>query len=201
MPSTIPTEVVAAIATGTFRIVTNTMTHTSPLSGHTQTVEFPGQRWRLDWTFKPLQSANADIMKAFLISLNGRAGRFYGFDPAKRTPRGVGTGTPLVNGASQTGTTLITDGWTTSQTGIMKKGDYFAVNGELKMITEDCNSDGSGNATLTFGPALRNSPGDNNAITVTNPVTTFMLDMDDPGWDVDQVLMYGFTLSAIEAFF
>jgi len=43
--------------------------------------------------------------------------------------KGVATGTPLVNGASQTGASLITNGWTNSTTGILKKGDVFTITG------------------------------------------------------------------------
>ena len=55
--------------------------------------------------------------------------------------KGVATGTPLINGASQSYTTptsaeltantydLITDGWTNSTTGIVKAGDVFTIAG------------------------------------------------------------------------
>lgn len=118
---------------------------------------------------------------------------------------GVATGTPLVNGAGQnvnysavkdTGEqTLITDGWTASQTGILKKGDVFtianvyAVNPVTKekkpflrqfTVKSDANSDGTGNATFTISPPIIHSdtpqnnaqqtvdsiPADNAAITV-----------------------------------
>jgi len=91
---------------------------------------------------------------------------------------GVNTGTPLIDGASQSTTysasknsqtqTLNTDGWTVSQTGILKAGDKFtcgvyAVNdgtkvstGELQnfTVTADADSDGSGDATFTISPPI-----------------------------------------------
>jgi hypothetical protein len=93
---------------------------------------------------------------------------------------GVATGTPLVNGASQTSTyssvkdsmtqSLITDGWTNSTTGILKAGDVFtiasvyAVNPVTKavlpflkqfVVTADADSGAStGPATLTIYPAI-----------------------------------------------
>lgn len=113
---------------------------------------------------------------------------------------GVNTGTPLVNGASQNVTyatskdtwtqSLITDGWTASQTGILKAGDVFTLAGvnainqrtrestgnlQTFVVTADANSDGSGNATFTVSPPIITSgpyqtvdaaPADNAAITV-----------------------------------
>lgn len=95
--------------------------------------------------------------------------------------KGTASGTPLINGADQGATetdqgdaTLVTDGWTASQTPILKKGDVFtigddvyAVNprtkqstGELRQftVTADTNSDSGGNATIPIEPALNANP-------------------------------------------
>lgn len=114
---------------------------------------------------------------------------------------GVATGTPLVKGAGQntaysaskdTGTqSLITDGWTASTTGILKKGDVFTIAGVYAVnpvtkatlaflrqfvVMADADSGAStGDATLTISPAIITSgafqtcsavPADNAAITV-----------------------------------
>lgn len=86
-------------------------------------------------------------------------------------PIGVATGTPLVNniGGYAIGTTSIaTDGWTISTTGILKQGDIisFAGHSQRYIITADTNSDGSGNSTLAITPALTASVANNEAITV-----------------------------------
>lgn len=93
---------------------------------------------------------------------------------------GVATGTPLVNGASQTSTyatvkdsmtqTLNTDGWTNSTTGILKAGDVFTIAGVYAVnpvtkatlpflkqftVTADANSGATtGPAALTIYPAI-----------------------------------------------
>lgn len=106
--------------------------------------------------------------------------------------KGTATGTPLVNGATQTGTSLVTDGWTNSITGILKTGDVFTLAGVFSVnpvtgtstgnlqqftVTADANSDGSGNSTLTISPGITTSgayktvsasPADNAAITVVS---------------------------------
>jgi hypothetical protein len=139
-------------------LVSNTQTFTSPLSGAIQTVEIPGARWTVSFSLTAMDAADAALWRAFTAKLRGQAGRFYLWNMARPIARGIGTGTPVVSGAGQSGATLVTSGWTISTTGILKAGDFFSVNGELKLLVADANSDGSGVATLTFEPPLRSSP-------------------------------------------
>lgn len=102
---------------------------------------------------------------------------------------GVATGTPLVNGGSQTSSyatvkdtmtqTLNTDGWTNSVTGILKAGDVFTIAGVFDVnpvtkatlpflkqfvVTADANSGAStGPAALTIYPAIITSGAFQNA--------------------------------------
>lgn len=147
----------------------------SPLTGAQQVVELTGAAWVIAATFGSLKQAEAATLGAFIARLRGSVNTFTWHHRGHPTPRGVGTGTPLVAGASQTGASLTTDGWTPSQTGILLAGDFFAVNGELKRLVTDADSDGAGAATLTFEPPLRASPADDAAITVTQPTATFRL--------------------------
>lgn len=195
-----PTLTQQAPVTLEWALQSNTQTFTSPLNGTVQTMELPGARWRASFAFQNLSDADAATLQAFLTKLRGQANRFTLYNFARPKPNGVGTGTPLVNGASQTGTTLVTDGWTASQTGILKAGDFFSVNGELKMCVADCNSDGSGNATITFEPPLRAAPADNAAITVTNPTTTFMLTEATSKWVTRAPIITDVQIDAIEMF-
>lgn len=105
-------------------------------------------------------------------------------------------GTPLVNGASQTGTSLITDGWTASAATRLKQGDVFtiasvyAVNPQSRettgalqqfVVTSDAASDGSGNMTISISPAITltgayqtvdSLPADNAALTIVGAAST-----------------------------
>ncbi len=107
----------------------------------------------------------------------------------------------LVNGASQTGYDLVTDGWQASQTGIMLAGDWLQLGtgntSRLYKVMADANSDASGNATLTLWPKLRSSPADNDAITVSSPKGRFML-AQDIDWSIDEAHIYGLNFSAVE---
>jgi hypothetical protein len=105
-------------------------------------------------------------------------------------------GTPLVNGAGQSGTSLITDGWTAAAAKRLNEGDVFtianvnAVNpqnrqttGELRqfVVRADGFSDASGNLTLTIEPSIVVSgaeqsvdaaPADDAALTVLGAADT-----------------------------
>lgn len=137
----------------------------------------------------------------------GNMGMAFGFkhsmdqNVAMHTVGALG-GTPLVNGAGQVTAvwaetqSLVTDGWSNSITGLLKKGDVFtianvfAVNPQSKAttkslrkfsVTADADSNGSGQATITITPAIVSSgpfqnvnaaPADNAAITVIGTAAT-----------------------------
>lgn len=106
-------------------------------------------------------------------------------------------GTPLVNGASQSGGSLITDGWTAAAATRLKRGDCFnianvyAINpqhrdstGQLRdfVCTADGASDGSGNMTPTIYPQIIASgafatcdslPADNAALTIFGSASAY----------------------------
>lgn len=128
---------------------------------------------------------------------DGRLGEGYGFDLYDEPVAGIFTagtygGTPLINGASQSGNTLVTDGWTVTTT-TLNVGDTFTIagvfninpqtranTGQLKqfVVATKTVTDGSGNSTITIGEdgiittgPRRNvsaAPADNAAITVTS---------------------------------
>jgi coat protein Gp5 len=82
---------------------------------------------------------------------------------------GAYAGTGVVNGANQTGSNLVTNGWTASITGLLNVGDVITVagvnainpknrttTGSLRnfVVTAAVNSDGSGNATIPIYPSI-----------------------------------------------
>jgi hypothetical protein len=187
------------IKSNNFGLVSNTRRFTSPFNNAVQTIELTGARWKATYTTPPLTRAQRAELQAFLIKLRGGANTFNAYDPDGKTAMGTPTGTPLVNGGSQTGNSLIIDGCSAGITGWLKVGDYFSVNGELKMIIADVNTNGSGEATLTFEPSLRASPANNAVIDVTTPTCEMMLvDDDQAQWDSNEHKLSIITFSGIE---
>jgi hypothetical protein len=185
----------------TWSLLSFTQTQVSPLNQSSLTIELPGARWACSFGYGDFLEADSALLEATLVQLMGRAGRVYLWNFARPVPRGIGTGTPLVNGAGQSGNSLNIDGASNSITGWLKAGDYFGVNGELKMMTADANTNGSGQATLSFSPMLRSSPADNAPITLNKPTATFALADDRQSWAVGPPrLSVHQTLSFVETF-
>lgn len=179
---------------------------TSPFNLKQQVFRHPGQRWEADVTLPPLQRADAELWASFLLRLRGQQGTFLLGDPANATPRGTASatpGTPVVNGASQTGDELNIDGLPTSETGYLKAGDYIQLGSgataTLHKVLEDVNSNGSGEATLNLWPQVRTAPADNAAVTVSNAQGNFRLASNETMWDINNATLYGITFGAVEA--
>lgn len=169
-----------------FRLETNTQRFESPLTKNVQRVLLPGARWTCTYSLPAMNRAQMAEWQAFLMQLEGGVNTFYGFDPDGRTPRGAAAtnpGTPLVMGGNQTGSSLIIDGAPANVTGWLLTGDYITVNDQMVMVTAPVNTDGSGQATIPFKPALRSSPSDNAPVTVQNSTCLMILSDDQQtGW-------------------
>ncbi len=132
----------------------------------------------------------------------GRLGGMTNYETVYAPTHTVGdwAGTPLVNGAGQSVTyenckqtfssTIVTDGWDTGVTGLLKKGDIITINGVMAVnpvskvstgrlqtfvVKSDVDSDGSGAAAIEISPPLitdgayktvDSAPADNAEITV-----------------------------------
>lgn len=202
MPITYPLSLPAVKSPA--RIVLNAQSSVaisrSPSSYVSSVYKWSGQMWTAEITLPMMERADAEQWVAWLLKLNGLEGTFLLGDTAGKTPRGIATGTPLVNGGSQTGQSLITDGWTAGQTGIMKAGDYIQIGQRLYKILSDANSDGGGNATFDIWPRLRESPSNNAAITVSNTVGLFRLASNTvPLANIGANKLYAVAFSAMEA--
>ena len=175
----------------------------SPFTFAGQTFAYPGQMWTADLTLPPMKRADAEQWNAWLLSLRGQLGTFLMGDPMGATARGVATGTPLVNGGSQTGGTLVIDGATNSTSSWLKAGDYIQLgsNGSSRLhkVLADANSDGSGNVTLDIWPHIRVAPADNATVTVSNAKGLFRLSSNEQAFSINESAIYGMTFGAMEA--
>ncbi|MFN3231680.1 MAG: hypothetical protein ACE363_05920 [Alphaproteobacteria bacterium] len=195
-PTTLPD---ARFTTTTFGADFNNITHLS-LNRSRQVVSRAGDLLIFEFQLPPKTPAQADAWVAWAMGQRGSFGTFYGFDPDRRTPRGVATGSPLVAGASQSGYSLATDGWTPSVTGILRAGDWIEVGGLLRMVTQDADSSAGGAATLSISPGIGpgQSPADNAPVTVTGAKGIFRLIDDRLTWDSDVIRLQGLSFRAIE---
>ncbi len=120
---------------------------------------------------KGLFQSSKQIATQYEKGRMGTAGGFQWIKDQNVRTHTVGTlgGTPAVNGASQTGSSIVTDGWTAVAALRLKKGDIVSfdlvygvnpVSGDNLadlarfVVTADVSSDGSGNATIPISPPL-----------------------------------------------
>lgn len=178
---------------------------TSPFSYAQQVYKHQGQRWQAEVAMPPMSRAEAEEWFSFLVKLKGQFGTFLIGDPHS-APRGSASstpGTPVVNGASQTGDTLAIDGLPASATGYLKAGDYIQLGSgsaaQLYKVLNDVDSNASGEANLDIWPDLRSSPADDATVVVSDAVGVFRLSTNEIGVDINEIELFGITFAAIEA--
>lgn len=178
----------------------------SPFSGVQQAQAHPGELWGLEVEWPPLTRSEAEPLIAALLKLRGRFGTFFFGDPDGKTPRGAAAetpGTPLVNGAGQSGHALEIDGAPANTPGYLKAGDYIQLGGganaRLHKVLEDASSDSLGNVALTIWPALRSAPADDQPVIVTGAIAAFRLASGETPWETDARGLYAVALAAVEA--
>lgn len=140
--------------------------------------------------FNPGSAVSESYRSGMLESPASGIQRFYREPNVQSYLTGSSTAaTPLVNGANQTGSTLITNGWASSAS-TLKKGDHFTIGGVYKLndlsytntaqlqdfvVTADTTSVGVDMATLPISPSIivtgplrnvSNSPASGAVITV-----------------------------------
>ena len=178
---------------------------TSPFSYAQQVYKHQGQRWQAEVSMPPMTRAEAEEWFSFLVKLKGQFGTFLIGDPHS-APRGSASstpGTPVVNGASQSGDTLAIDGLPTSATGYLNAGEYIQLGSgstaTRHKVLKDVDSNASGEATLDIWPDLRSSPADDATVDVSDAVGVFRLAANEIGVDINEIELFGITFAATEA--
>lgn len=176
----------------------STASSQSPFTGQQQFQTYTGQWWSASVTLCTLNRASAAEWQSFLAKLRGKQGTFMMGDPDAATPQGTPVGTPLVNGASQTGNTIITDGWTASADDVLLAGDYIQIGNHMYMVLDDVSADGSGNATFDVWPRLRADVDNNDPITTSSCKTIWRLSSNAFVWAADVNGYYTITFECTE---
>ncbi len=169
-------------------------------SGKRNTKQLGGHKWQITATFRgPYTRDQFMPVFAFLLEQEGQFESFTFIPPDLATPRGAASGTPLVNGASQVGKSVITDGWTPS-TLVLRQGDVFKFAGHSKvyMTTAEATSDVSGNLTIQINTPLAESPANNEALVVADVPFTMHLTSDISEYNLSKPILYNFSIKMLE---
>ncbi len=174
----------------------------SPFTGSQQLYAWPGQWWEAECRLPRMARADAEEMIGWLVSLNGREGTFLMGDPIGATPRGSAGGTPVVDGAGQSGGTLALRGLPLSTGNWLKVGDWIQLGSgsstRLHKVLTAVTTDGAGEATLDIWPDLRSSPADGAAVVVSAAKGIWQLADNRAEWSIEPAMIYGMSFACKE---
>jgi hypothetical protein len=168
------------------------------------TFGFQSQVW--DWmqsmwmgqvSFPPMTRYNSDAWRSFILEARGGVNAFMLGDPKAKSPKGCALGSPVLTTSGQTGYSITTTGWQVNTVGLLYFGDYIQIGNRLYSVTDTVTSDGSGNATLTLWPNLRDQPPASTAIITRKCKGLFRLATSTGNKFSTNVGNYGFTGFAI----
>lgn len=155
----------------------NTRAFNSSFNGYTQVVQGLGSRYKASFNYTNLTQDKLRLL-SYIDSLprgqvfNVPAWGFqYGGDDTSNP------NTVVVSGAGQTGVTINTSGWDNNKL-VIRMGDKIAINGELKTVSEDAISNGSGVAVLKLTSPLRKPAQSGTKITYNLPIVHMRLVID-----------------------
>ena len=176
----------------------------SPFTYSQQVSEYLGCRWIAVVTLPPMKRDEAGAWTVFFSQLHGRRGTFLLGDADAKTIQGSATGTMLVNGAHAIGVySVAVDGLGASITNAFKKGDYVqfgsGATSRIHIITDDINTNASGQATLQIEPPLKTALTDNSTVIYENTKCVMRMDTGELGWKSNENSVYGFSFACSEA--
>ena len=170
----------------------------APVDGERSIVINPRMQATIVDSLKGLFQSSTQIKSQYEKGKMGETAGFNWYMDQNTAVHTVGPlgGTPLVNGGSQTGASLVTDGWTAAAASRLKQGDVFTIAGVFAVnpqnrqstgalqqftVTADVSSTAGGAATIPISPSIvvtggfqtvTASPADNAALTIIGAANT-----------------------------
>lgn len=164
---------------------------------------YDGACWRAVVTLCASDRFEGRQLRAWLTSIEGARGTFLLGDPDNMPMGAAATspGTPVVDGAGQTGRLLDLAGLPLSTPGWLLAGDYLQRGtgkaARLHLLTADLDSDALGKGTAELWPPVDPAPADGTEIVVTAPQGLFAFASAPPPWRERPGLIYdGIALDA-----
>jgi len=170
-------------------------------SGREVAVQQRSAYWSFTIPVVPRSNAEAKKWRAAMVELANMSNSFEATPPGyKGSAYSRGGGSAIaVDGAGQLGRELAYNGADASAV-VFEPGEYFSVNGELKVVTAQSSSDAGGAGVVEFEPAFRNPPPSGDPIEIAEPVASFRLVGPIGGWQLSPNRLHSFTLNAVETY-
>lgn len=171
------------------------------LSGKRNSRLIGGHLWRLSVTLPELTRREGQLVYSFLLSQKGTHDTFTILINGFRTPIGSNAGASPTYSGYTNDNQITAANFGSSVQDCVVAGDIFTFAGDEKvyMITDDADSDGSGNCVLKFEPELIQIPSGGAAITFSDVKMTVSLDRDFPPLVRSGFFCAPYTFNLIEA--
>ncbi|MFA5989679.1 MAG: hypothetical protein WC803_08750 [Sphingomonas sp.] len=171
---------------------------TPPLGGEQQRLNRLGNRWALTVQLPPMKIEPAGREWAAALNEGVTEGVVFAFP---QVDFDVGTpGATLVNGGSQTGSTINLDGFSANYP--IRKGQFFSViiGGRrfLYQSRADIAATAGGTVALAITPMIRKSPADNAVCEFAAPMIEGFLQGQGNQWTVDLARTVGLEFTIFE---
>lgn len=169
--------------------------------GQTRAQQNVGRTWSEIYPTLDLSNAN---VRGLMAAINSalRNGTVWSIQiPYWQKRAGVGGGTPVINGAGQTGASLFVRGCPLNTPNYLRAGDIFTLAGGSVVydVTADITTDAGGGVHIPINPPIFTALGDGVALTIDPTVITFnaimtSIDGNLPNVDVSSQIAAGLTL-------
>jgi hypothetical protein len=170
----------------------------SAIGGATQKIDRLGSRFRVELTYPPMTEIDGRLFVSRLIRAK-REGLRAEY-PLLSVDQGL-PGSPLVDGAGQTGYTLAVRGLTPNYAGkegywlsIVRSGQHYLHN-----VAANFAADATGDAVIDIFPALRIPFLDADVVNLGKPMIEGIVDGDEIGWQMSLAHHIQFSVTIEEA--
>jgi hypothetical protein len=100
----------------------------SEFTGNAEQQQWQDQHWELEIEWPEMTWAQFAAFDAFIGALHGKLGSFVWGPPLATSPRGSGSGTPVLGGVYASGSSSLgTTGWSVSASGLLLPGDFLQL--------------------------------------------------------------------------
>lgn len=131
----------------------------------------PGHKWEVTLISTPLNADDLSRAFGWACGLKGRFTAFSAVIPRYSNCKGVGSGSPVVRTATSQGATAVPlQGFSGAVSGQLRAGDFvkFGNHSKVYIVTEDANSNVSGQLTLNIHPQLMQAVPVNTPLVIRN---------------------------------
>lgn len=155
---------------------------TPGLGGEVQRLDRMGNRWRLAGSFPPMPSKDKGRILVSRLIRGKTEGLRMEFPLLSFKPGSPGS--PRVNGAGQSGRSLVIDGLTPHY--LVREGQWFSLLHDgrhyLHNVDAGVEANASGQAELSISPMLRVEPDDNDEVHLAKPMIEGFIMSEEWSW-------------------